>query len=99
MIIKTFIKQPRERKDYDITYAEWLTPIADTLEEVTASVEAIEGTSTAALVIESTELAFTSIKLWVSGGTVGCVYKVTLLVQTAGTRTDEVEVLFVVEEF
>lgn len=98
MILAKYEKQPAEVKDYDIDYSEWLGPAADTVDVPTATVtSATEPVPT--LEVDSIEQTTTAVKLWISGGTAGVSYKVTVQMITAGGRLDESELVFKVKEY
>lgn len=99
MILEKFIKQPRERKDYDVDYAPWLTPISDTLDDVTATVDCLTDPADSTLVVEEIIFTVTRAKFWMSGGTAGNRYKVTVLATTMGGRVDESELIFTLKDY
>lgn len=102
MILETFIKQPREEKDYDIDYSPWLLPMGDTLDEVVpVSVECLTDPTDAALECgpDDVRITETLAKFWVRGGTHGQRYKLTALATTVGGRKDESELIFVVRDY
>jgi hypothetical protein len=99
MILEKFVKQPAEVKDFDINYSEWLLPIGDTLQGVTATVACVSTPTNTSLVVNSTSNTTSSVKFWVSGGTAGERYKLTARATTVGGRLDESELLFVIKEF
>lgn len=97
MILAKYEKQPAEVKDYDIDYAEWLGPVGDTVASTTAIVtSATEAAPT--LEIDYIMESSTTVKLWISGGTGGVSYKVTVQMTTAGGRLDESELVFKVKD-
>ena len=97
MILAKYEKQPAEVKDYDIDYGEWLGPVADTVASTTAIVTSVtEAVPT--LEIDSIMESSTAAKLWISGGTAGVSYKVTVKLTTAGGRLDESELVFTVKD-
>ena len=97
MILSRYTKQPVEVKDYDIDYSEWLGPGADTVASTTAIVTSItEAVPT--LEIDSIMESTTTVKLWISGGTAGVSYKVTVQMTTADGRLDESELVFTVKD-
>ena len=97
MILAKYEKQPAEVKDYDIDYSEWLGPVADTVDIPTATVtSATEPVPT--LEVDSIEQTTTAVKLWISGGTAGVSYKVTVQMTTTGGRLDESELVFKVKD-
>ena len=97
MILAKYEKQPAEVKDYDIDYSEWLGPVADTVASTTAIVTSVTET-VPTLVVDSIEQSTTTVKLWISGGTAGVSYKVTVQMTTAGGRLDESELVFTVKD-
>lgn len=98
MILKTYRKQPNEAKDYDIDYAPWLTPMADTLDLVTASVECLDDPSNTSLEVTDILITPTTAKLWIAGGTSDMEYKITINATTVGGRVDESELKFLIED-
>lgn len=97
MILAKYEKQPAEVKDYDIDYSEWLGPVADEVASV-ATVVTSDSEAVPTLVVDSTEQSTTVVKLWISGGTTGTRYKVTVRMTTAGGRLDESELVFTVKD-
>ena len=97
MILAKYEKQPAEVKDYDIDYGEWLGPVADEVASATAAVTS-DTERTPTLVVDSIEDSTTVVKLWISGGTAGVRYKVTVKLTTAGGRLDESELVFTVKD-
>ena len=98
MILKTFLKQPSELKDYDVSYVPWLEPINDTLDEVDVIVTCETDPSNTSLEFIRSEITTTLFKLWLKGGTPDYVYKVTLRASTVGGRIDESELYFAIGE-
>jgi hypothetical protein len=91
MKLATIAKQPAERFSYTVSYVEALT-IGDNLATATAEV------SPAGLVVDNVGVYDPRVKLWVSGGTSGTSYKVTLTVNTADGRTFQDELIFRIKE-
>ena len=87
MLLGTFNKQPIERYDYDISYAEWLTS-GDNVEY--ANVEVFPLTDDG-LHIESVTVIDPRIKIWVTGGRNGGTYKGTITIGTADGRVKQDE--------
>jgi hypothetical protein len=87
MILGTFQKQPVDRLDYDVTYANWLTE-GDNVGSVTTNVTP-EG-----LTVETVYVHDPIVKIWLSGGESGTTYKVTLTISTddGRIRQDEFKV-------
>lgn len=92
-ILATYTKQPAERKDYDLDYSDWL-PNGDTVASATATVSPSGLTVDAPVVVSGK-----TVKLWVSGGTGGVKYKVTVKATTTVGRIDEEELIFNVKDF
>jgi hypothetical protein len=97
MILAKYEKQPAEVKDYDIDYSDWLIPAADTINGITTAVTS-ETQATPTLVVDYTQITITLAKLWISGGTVGVQYKVTVRMTSAGGRIDESELIFSIKD-
>lgn len=95
-VIATYRQQPVERCDYDIWFAndpegapDWLVN-GDYL--VNAEVTAPDG-------IDISKLVFPDrVKLWVTGGTSGTIYKVTVTVFTVEDRIKQVELRFRIKD-
>ena len=85
MILGNFTKQPVDVVDYDIDYSEWLSE-GDTIESATVTVAPATN-----LVIDSLFVNDPRIKIWVSGGTNGVTYKVTVTATTADGRVKQDE--------
>jgi hypothetical protein len=97
MILAKYEKQPAEVKDYDIDYADWLIPVEDTIDSITTSVTS-ETQAVPTLEVDYTQNTITLAKLWVSGGTVGTQYKITVLMTTVDGRIDESELIFSIKD-
>ena len=98
MILKKFTQQRLEKKDYDIDFDPWLSDMEDTLDNCAASVECIDDPTDTDLVVGVPLITASTVKIWVSGGTPGMTYKVTLNTDTVGGRKDESELIFVIED-
>ncbi|OWT55272.1 phage fiber-tail adaptor protein [Candidimonas nitroreducens] len=99
MILATYIKQPSEIKDYDVDYSPWLLPMDDTLDDVTADVVCTTDATDTSLVCSSVERTTLRCKFWMSGGTNGNKYKLTIQATTVGGRLDESELVFSVKDY
>lgn len=99
MILKTFLKQPKEHKDYDVDYVPWLTPMLDSIQSLDVAVVCITDPSDTTLVVTEAMHTIDRCKVWVDGGTATYQYKITLKVTTEGGRIDESELIFAIEEF
>ena len=84
MNLGTFTKQPVEVKDYDLDYSEWLVA-ADTVEAAEVTVEP------SGLTVGSVFTQDKKIKVWLSAGTNGAVYKLTVTMTTADGRVKQDE--------
>lgn len=84
MILGSFSKQPVEVLDYDVDCSEWLAS-DDVLASATA---AVDGTG---LVIDSVLVSSPRVKVWLSGGTDGSSYKITVTITTDDGRIKQVE--------
>jgi hypothetical protein len=97
MILAKYEKQPAEVKDYDIDYSDWLIPAEDTIDGITTTVTS-ETQATPTLEVDYTQQTITLAKLWISGGTVGAQYKITVRMTSAGGRIDESELIFSIKD-
>lgn len=84
MNLGTFTKQPVDVKDYDLDYSEWLVA-ADTVEAAEVTVEP------SGLTVGSVFTQDKKIKVWLSAGTNGTVYKLTVTMTTADGRVKQDE--------
>ncbi len=84
MNIGSFTKQPVEVKDYDIDYSEWLTA-GDNVQSATVAVAPTGLTVTSVFVNDP------RVKIWLSGGTDGTQYKLTVTMTTADGRIKQDE--------
>ncbi len=98
MILATYEKQPSEKKDYDVDYSRWLLDIEDSLDNITTTVECLDDPTDTSLMVDSLAITATKLKLWLVGGTSGLEYKVTIKAETVGSRLDESELIFQVED-
>lgn len=84
MILGTFSKQPVEVLDYDIDCSDWLVS-DDALSSATAVVDET------GLAVDSVLISSPRVKVWLSGGTNGSTYKVTVTITTEDGRVKQVE--------
>ena len=98
MIIGTAIQQPDEFLDYDIDYSDFLAKSNDIISAAPGEAPLVEisPNGPSAIVQRSSD---TVLKVWVSGGTEGVEYKMTIKMRTAGGRLKEDELILVIEEF
>lgn len=92
-------KQPGEILDYDVSFVEFLALREDTIAQpipggaYSVSVDADPG-----ITIEETSVTAGIVKVWLSGGTDGESYKVTVKVTTTGSREKHAEFTIKVKE-
>lgn len=91
MNIGSFLKQPVEVKDYDVDYSQWLTT-GDNVQSATISV------TPTGLQVDSVVINDPRVKIWLSGGTDGVSYKVTVTTTTADGRVKQDEFKLKVKE-
>lgn len=84
MILGSFSKQPVEVLDYDIDCSDWI--VSD--DAVVSATATVDGTG---LVINSVSVSSPRIKVWLSAGTNGSSYKVTVTITTDDGRIKQVE--------
>lgn len=90
-ILNTFTKQPAEVQDYDLVFTDWLAALGDTA--LSADVQVPTG-----ITLDSSVLADGVVKVFLSGGTHGQKYKVTVTLTTTGGRTKQDEIVIKVKE-
>ena len=83
LAIKKFIKDPAARLDYSIDWSAWLAPNGDSI--TTASVPS----PPSGLTVQTTTWTANQTITWISGGTAGTSYDVTVRIETVGGRIDE----------
>lgn len=81
MAIARFVKDPNSVLDYTLSWADWLPP-GDTINTATATGET-------GITIGSVSRTATTSTAWISGGTAGKSYNVTIKIVTTLGRTDE----------
>lgn len=90
-ILAKFVKQPADIQDYDIDFNEYLTANSDTAASHTSTVDA-------GITKQSSVMADGVVKVWLSGGTSGETYKVTVTVTTTAGRVKQAEIAVKVKE-
>ena len=90
-ILGKFYKQPGESQDYDISFIDWLAALADTAQSIAVTVDT-------GITLGATQLSEGVVKVWLSGGTHGTKYKVTVSITTAAGRVKEDEIVIAVKE-
>ena len=100
MILDRKEKQPAEVKDYPIDYSDWLAEISggDTIVSANAVAVCTSDSTDTALVVDSVSTAATGLAVWLSAGTDGQAYKVTVTVHTVGGRIDQSEFIVKVKD-
>ena len=90
MNLGTKNKAPRDQLDYDVRYTDWLTP-GDGIASAQVTVDAMDALGAPDL--HATEIVAASdlVKVWLSGGTSGRTYKVTVLATTDDGRIKDDE--------
>ena len=91
-VLATFIKQPADVQDYDIDFSRYLDAIEDTPASYIATAD--DG-----LNIDSSFMVDKRVKVWISGGTSGTVYKITVTLTTLIGRTKQVEIKIKVKDY
>lgn len=84
-MLGTQIKQPADYLDYDVSFEDWL-PEGDAVSSATATVS-----PTSELAIADILVLSPLVKVWLSGGTTGSAYKITIVATTAQGRIKEAE--------
>lgn len=84
MNLGNFSKQPVEVKDYDVDYSEWLTD-GDSVSSATVVV------APTGLSVDSIFINDPRVKVWLSGGTNGTQYKLTVTMTSTDGRVKEDE--------
>lgn len=92
-IIGTFIQQPADRLDYDVSYDPFLVPE----DFVVASTVQVDGDLLILqpIIIEDGR----AVKIWVSGGTSNTTYKATITTTTDLGRVKQDEIRFRIKDF
>ena len=90
--LEKFTKQPADVQDYDISFVDWLEALGDTALAVVVTADAGITQPIAAAITLGV------VKVWVSGGTNGQSYKLTITLTTTNGRTKQVEIVIKVKE-
>ncbi len=94
-ILAKYTKQPADEQDYDIDFqSEFLSGLNDTA----PGPGGVQVSAEAGINIDSFSLSNGRVKVWVSGGTSGESYKITVTLNTTLGRTKQVEILVKVKE-
>lgn len=84
--LATFFKQPHEVLAYDVSYVDWLAGVNDTGVSCTAVVTPTGLTQPTVAILSSGV-----VRVWLSGGTDGQVFHITVTLTTASTPTARVK--------
>lgn len=100
MILGRFVKQPAEREAYAIEYEDDLAR-GDTIAPAPQIDVAQQGSGvdTAPLHIDAVDAASTRVTVWISGGTVGLVYKISVTASTASGRILQDEFILKIKDY
>ena len=94
-ILAKYTKQPADEQDYDIDFqSEFLNGLNDTA----PGPGGVQVTADPGITIDSFSLLAGRVKVWVSGGTSGESYKITVTLSTTYGRTKQVEIVVKVKE-
>jgi hypothetical protein len=96
-IIATFSQQPADKLDYDVWYANAPDGTPDWLSANDTIISQVATVAPVGLILDALKTA-DRVKLWVSGGTSGVTYKVTLTVTTEAGRVKQDELKFRIKE-
>jgi hypothetical protein len=99
MILDKKEKQPIEVKDYPIDYSDWLGEVADTIVNAEAAIVCTSNAEDVALVASNLVISTMGVSVWLSGGTAGEKYKVSVNVTTAAGRVDQSEFIVKVKDY
>ncbi|PUE08990.1 hypothetical protein B9Z51_08635 [Limnohabitans sp. T6-5] len=97
-ILAKFEKQPADVQDYNIDYNEWLAGLEDTAPGP-ATPTNMRVVAEAGITVDRYTLVQGVATVWLSGGTDGQSYKVTVTVTTVGGRTKQAEIKVKVKEY
>lgn len=86
MILGRFVKQPAETLDYDIDFSQFFAD-GDTILSVASPVISPSGLNAGGTFV----IAGTTVKQWLTGGTDGNRYKITITVTSNAGRVKQVE--------
>lgn len=92
MILATYTKQPADVLDYDVEYSDFMGGIdALSSKTVTATPTGIN--------VDSSSIVGTRVKVWLSGGTNGVTYKITVTATTSDGRVKQDEFKVKVKDY
>lgn len=76
-------KRPEDRLDYDVDFAEWLSP-GDAVQDATATADALS------VNVDRVQVFGSVVKVWLSGGNAGDSSAIDVVVTTAAGRVKDV---------
>jgi len=91
-VLGTFVKQPVEVQDYVIDFSTWLTSLNDAIQSHTV-------VATTGITVSNSTLVGASVQVWLSGGTDGNTYKISVTLTTTQGRVKQVEFKIKVKEY
>jgi len=91
-LLGKFVKQPIEVQDYVVDFSTWLTGLNDTVQSHTVAAET-------GIVVNSSVMTGGAVQIWLSGGTDGMTYKVTVTLTTVQGRVKQSEFKIKVKEY
>lgn len=86
-VLEKFEKQPADVQDYDCDFTEYI----ESMNETVGAAHTAVATAETGITVESYAIVAGVVKVWLSGGTDGETYKVTVTLTTAGTRVKQAE--------
>ncbi|CDS48906.1 Phage protein [Polaromonas sp. CG9_12] len=93
-ILAKFEKQPADEQDYDISFVDWLAALSDTA----PGPNSVLATADPGITLSDVSLRDGVVKVWLSGGSDGTTYKVTVTLTTVNGRIKQVEIKVKVKE-
>lgn len=98
-ILQKYKKQPIDRLDYDFDYSLWLA-VDDEIISAATKIENLNSTaSETPVVIDSTVMLPRFVKIWLSGGVAGDLFKVSCTITTSRNRVKQDEIKIKVIEY
>lgn len=91
-VLGSFIKQPIEVQDYVIDFSTWLTGLNDTVQSHTVAADT-------GIVVDSSVMTGGAVQIWLSGGTNGVTYKITVTLTTVQGRVKQSEFKIKVKDY
>lgn len=93
-VLEKFEKQPADVQDFDADYTDYIEAMGETVGAAHTAV----ATAESGITVDSYTITNGIVKVWLSGGTDGETYKVTVTLTTAGSRVKEAEFRVKVKE-